>query len=333
MLSRRDLLRGAGLLGAAAGLGACSTSGGGTVASGGPTEDATRTEPASPTQSKSPKAALPRTKPWQPAPAEVAPRVKLQATRLVEAVASWESGQGSVAAARERLAAGGFDPGLVSQLGPLLGPGEAAAAEIRVAQYGGILESSASVLVVVDQWLRKAGRRVVAGGTTLDIRLTAATPRWQVTQVRPARPGSPAQQLPRATRRLLDNDRILVPYAAAADLRAGVVRPSVVNALSDLSRDFMVGVSILRSGHPIRVFGTDRRSSHTDGLAVDVWSVDGRSVIKATGSRLVADFMRAAAETGAFQVGGPQNLDGLGRQYFSDATHQDHIHIGYTAAP
>jgi len=39
--------------------------------------------------------------------------------------------------------------------------------------------------------------------------------------------------------------------------------------------------------------------------------------------------MRIAAGTGADQVGGPEDLDDSGSQYFSDPTHSDHVHVGF----
>ena len=41
--------------------------------------------------------------------------------------------------------------------------------------------------------------------------------------------------------------------------------------------------------------------------------------------------MQAATDVGAYQVGGPADLDGGDRQYFADDTHQDHIHLGFPA--
>jgi hypothetical protein len=38
--------------------------------------------------------------------------------------------------------------------------------------------------------------------------------------------------------------------------------------------------------------------------------------------------MRAAASTGSYNVGGPYQLPGS--TYFSDNTHHDHVHAGYT---
>ncbi|MFD7834154.1 hypothetical protein [Streptomyces sp. NPDC059761] len=42
-------------------------------------------------------------------------------------------------------------------------------------------------------------------------------------------------------------------------------------------------------------------------------------------------FMRAAAAAGSYNVGGPVRLSGGTRsnRLFSDATHHDHVHIGF----
>ena len=78
------------------------------------------------------------------------------------------------------------------------------------------------------------------------------------------------------------------------------------------------------------MFGTYRTSDHTDGRAVDIWALDGRPIIERGASAKVADFMRAAQDAGAYQVGGPVDLDGSGASFFSDDTHRDHIHLGFT---
>ncbi len=91
--------------------------------------------------------------------------------RLVEAAGTWAAGDGGVDKARARLISAGYDADLVDDLAPLLGDGVAAVAQVVVAQYGGILVDSASVLAVVDQWVLQPDGSVKAGGTTLDIRL------------------------------------------------------------------------------------------------------------------------------------------------------------------
>jgi hypothetical protein len=244
----------------------------------------------------------------------------------------WDSvGGGTIAGARLRLDRAGYDPTLADDFEPLLGNAEAAAAQVVVAQYGGILADSASVLVVVDQWTSDGEGEVRAAGTTLDIRLQADEPQWTVTEVRPARWDNDRGDLSQMTRQLLENDQVALPLAAANDVRSGAIDDSVLRALALLSESYRLDVSILRSGHPLRVFGTDRISDHTEGRAVDIWAIDGRPVIELGARRVVADLMRAASDVGAYQVGGPTDLDGGDPVYFADDTHQDHIHLGFPA--
>jgi hypothetical protein len=324
-MARRDLLRAAGVLGLSAGLMACTREDAGESA---PVSDPRVTPSAADTPTG---AALPRARRWEPSPQDVAPEVKVRAVRLIEAAGTWGAGDGGVENARSRVINAGYEGALVEDLTPVLTNGVAAVAHVRVAQYGGILVDSASVLAVVDQWVLQRDGSVKAGGTTLDIRLLADEPDWTVTKVRPARSGRDTDDLSRPARRLLDNNRVVLPHAAESDIRAGAIHDNVLIALGSLSSLHRVDVSILRSGHPLRVFGTDRTSNHTDGLAVDIWALDGRPIIDTGDSPAVAEFMTAASEVGAYQVGGPVNPDGGGTAYFSDDTHEDHIHLGFTA--
>jgi hypothetical protein len=208
----------------------------------------------------------------------------------------------------------------------LLGAGDAAVTVVRDAQYGGILSSSASVLVVVDQWRAMPDGTVVAGGTTVDVRLVAASPRWRVTEVLPARPGAASSSLTATAKRVLADSRIRLPHAANSDIRAGAIHDSVLALLVSLAREHVVDVSVLRSGHPLHVFGTSRTSDHPRGRAVDVWALDHRPLVLPANHALATSAMRSAVARGAYNVGGPVLLSGP--QYFSDRTHQDHIHLG-----
>lgn len=283
--------------------------------------------PATPPPLTSPAPTLPAARPWTARPGEVRPAVKARATSFVQAVGDWSDGQGSVVAAGSRVRRLGFDPGLVPQLADLLGPGSAATTRIVDAQYGGILNSSASVLVVVDQW-RSISGRTKAGGTTFDVRLVAAHPRWRVVAVHPARPAPPVPSLPEAARAVLTDRRIHLPYAARADVASGRIHTSVLELLSAMASRWIVDVSVVRSGHPIDVFGTNRPSDHPKGRAVDVWALDSRPLVEPANHGLAVAGMRFAVSRGAYNVGGPVQLSGP--QYFSDNTHHDHIHLGFT---
>jgi hypothetical protein len=257
--------------------------------------------------------------------------------QLIEALGSWPSGGSGVAAAQRRITAlGGLDPGLADQAGPLVSTADEAALQVVDAQYGGILADSASVLVVCDQWTRAAGSGgpPVQGGTTVDVRLSAATPRWTVTALYPAAPGPAAAAVSAAATQVLANSRIELPPAAMADVRSGSVHDSVLQAMLTLARTYTMSVSVVRSGHPLDVFGTDRPSDHPLGRAFDVWRINGRTVVDPTTPHdLVDGFMRAAAAAGSYNVGGLRQLSG-GRtpnQFFSDDTHHDHVHAGFTS--
>lgn len=330
-LSRRQLLVGALTTGF---LAACSTATPTTGGAPSPTSTGT-TEPPTPSAASpsatasaaSPVAAsLPRTAPWTVRRGEVEPAVKRRATSLVEAVAVWTASQGDLASARRRAAAAGYDPGLVTGLAPLLGAGTDAVVSVRDAQYGGILSASSSVLVVVDQWRLMPTGELNAGGTTLDIRLVRGASGWRVVDVLPAKPvraGAPST----TAESVLAEERIRLPYAAHADVSGGSVHDSVLTVLLALAEQHVVDVSVLRSGHPLLVFGTSRHSDHPKGRAADVWALDGRPLVVPDNHGLATRAMREAVSRGAYNVGGPVQLSGP--QYFSDRTHQDHIHLGF----
>ncbi|PJN40322.1 hypothetical protein CG747_11520 [Streptomyces sp. CB02959] len=267
---------------------------------------------------------------WRPSPGDVRPEVKERAVELVRAIGAWPAGERG--AARARVGALRLAPSLVDQAGPLRPAGAEAVLEVVVAQYGGILADTASVLVVCRQWVRRDDGAVVAGGTTVDVRLRRARPRWEVTALHPAALGAPSAAPGEAARRVLAaGPAIELPPAAAADVRSGAVHTSVLEALLELARKHRLGVSVVRSGHPLKVFGTDRPSDHPRGRAVDVWRIDGRAVVDpATPRRLVESLMRAAAAAGSYNVGGPYLLSGgTAGQFFSDDTHRDHVHMGF----
>ena len=256
------------------------------------------------------------------------PDVKALATGLVEAVGAWTDGDGSRAAARLRAARAHYDPALVAALDALLLAAPAAAVQVRDAQYGGILNTSASVLIVVDQWLKKTDGSVVPGGTTIDARLSKDRGRWHVVDAFPAQPAAPSPHVSRAAHRVLSEPRIRLPYAARADVAGNGIHDSVLTLLSALGTQHVVDVSVLRSGHPLHVFGTARLSDHPQGRAVDIWALDGRPIVQSGNHGLAASAMRFGVAHGAYNVGGPVRLQG--RQYFSDNTHHDHVHLGFS---
>ncbi|MFF8914777.1 hypothetical protein ACF08M_16015 [Streptomyces sp. NPDC015032] len=315
-LGRRQLLLGAGAL--LAGTTACSAT------------SRTASGPSPPESPPLPRPSpLPATTAWHPDRGDVQPDVKLRAVQVVEAIGAWPAGQGSTPAAKRRVAALGAAPSLVDRAGPLRPAADEAALQVIDAQYGGILRDTASVMVVCRQWT--PGH---AGGTTVDVRLSRARPRWEVTALHPGRPGAAVASLPAAARQVLDSPRIGLPPAAEADIRSGHIHPAVLRALLRLAGTYRMDLTVFRSGHPLYVFGTDRPSDHPPGRAFDVWRIDGHRVVDpATPRRLTESFVRDAAMAGSYNVGGPIQLSGgaTAHQFFTDDTHHDHVHVGFAS--
>ncbi|NYJ00649.1 hypothetical protein HNR19_001347 [Nocardioides thalensis] len=193
--------------------------------------------------------------------------------------------------------------------------------QVTYTQYFGYLPPEASILVEADF---RSG-----GGTTYDVRLRETAEGWRTASVTPAADLSPVEEPGRLARRVLDSDRIDLPWAGRKDVAAGLVAEPVLRSMLAVAEHHRIGISVLISAHPVNVFGTDRRSNHPDGQAYDIGSIDGRLVVDPDTAGLVRRVMGIAADTGAYQVGGPVDPDADGSQYFSDLTHSDHVHVGF----
>ena len=327
---RRGLLLGAGALlvaGCTAPRSSPTTSSAATAPSASPAPGGSAaTTPASTPTPTPPQ--LPVTTAWSADGNEIEGAVKLVATRMIETLGTWDVAQAGVAAAGARLSALGIDPGLASQAAGLLSGGTAAALQVIDAQYGGLLSSSASVLIPTRQWVIDPSGTQTKRGWTFDVRLSAASPAWRVTAINPSNPGAAAAVDSLATQ-VLGSSRIDLPPASRADIASGQVQDSVLRALLTLSKTYTIGVSVIRSGHPLYVFGTTRLSDHPRGRAFDTWRINGVPVVASTTPRsLVTGYMQAAAAAGSYNVGGPYRLSGS--VYFSDQTHHDHVHAGFS---
>lgn len=191
------------------------------------------------------------------------------------------------------------------------------AVQIIDAQYGGLLAMSASVLVVT------------APLHTYDVRLSRGRRGWRVTAVYPSRTGRAATRHSLAASHVLASDRIALPPAARRDVLSGHVHDTVLEGMLAVSRRWHIDVSVIRSGHPLDVFGTTRPSDHPLGRAFDTWAIDGQPVVApATPKTLVVSYMEAVTAAGSYNTGGPYLL-GSAPQWFSDRTHHDHVHAGF----
>ncbi|CAM5518602.1 hypothetical protein ACIG0C_12460 [Kitasatospora aureofaciens] len=333
---RRGVLR-AGAAAVLLGAVGCSSGGkpGGASTSSVAAPTATPTAATTPTAAPTPAATptpLPSPPLWQPGPGEIQPDVKRRAVELVAALGAWPPGGQGVEPGRARVAALGLPPGLADQAGRLAPAAVEASLEVIDAQYGGILADSASVLVVCRQWTRQSDGSVAPGGITVDVRLSRAEPRWTVIALHPGDPGPAAASPAPAVAKVLAEPRIELPPEAEADLLSGNVHDTVPTAMLRLAGPYTLSVSVVRTGHPLDVFGTTRPSDHPLGRAFDVRRIDGRAVVDpATPRQLIESFMRDAAAAGSYNVGGPVAIAGAGNQFFTDDTHHDHVHIGFNS--
>jgi len=139
--------------------------------------------------------------------------------------------------------------------------------------------------------------------------------------------------------RLLARPNVHLDPRARADLEAGIVDPRVVAALNAAAdAGFDLGVGVIETGHSQFVAGTNSVSNHWYGRAVDIHTVNDTAVSDTnTDAWSLAWFF--------FSLPGPARPDELGHPWgsdpalmgqlgsFSNADHEDHLHIGWDSPP
>jgi hypothetical protein len=197
-------------------------------------------------------------------------------------------------------------------------------------QLSGVTDSSLGAMVVVRQTLLSDDGQARRLTRVLDVRLRLSRERWSLDRVAsvggtPApRPASPSP----AARRVLDDANITLSDSARWDLHRGVVDEALLTALATAAEQHELSISVFKSGHPHNVWGTVRPSAHSNGLAADIYAVDGRPVIaqrRASGDAY--DVASTLFANGASQLGSPWVFGSGGPRSFTDAVHQDHLHI------
>jgi hypothetical protein len=126
--------------------------------------------------------------------------------------------------------------------------------------------------------------------------------------------------------------RLVFDTDGAADLRAGRIDPRVVALLDHLSREHRITVSSMRSDHGTYTAGGSV-SNHASGRAVDIATVDGQPVSpgNAAARKLAESLAALDPRLRPTEIGTPWALDGPA--YFTDADHQDHLHLAYDDPP
>ena len=168
------------------------------------------------------------------------------------------------------------------------------------------------------------------GRTSFADRALALTRYNRAVGLRPLVTGFQAakQELRRA---VLADKRLDIYSGGRADIEAGRINVRVLVLLRYLAEAHgQVTVSSLQSGHGFYT-KSGNVSAHSYGLAVDVSSLDGRSIAGNQGrgglaERAVRNILLLPVELRPKQV---ISLLGLGGPSFPMADHWDHIHVGY----
>jgi hypothetical protein len=115
----------------------------------------------------------------------------------------------------------------------------------------------------------------------------------------------------------------------AADWRSARLDRRVRQLLVAAAAHHRIRVSCLRTGHSWFVAGTNRVSNHSVWRAVDVGQVDGSPVSPSNqAARQLALWIgQGRAGVQPSEVGSPWLFGG--RPWFTDAAHQDHLHVGF----
>ncbi len=120
----------------------------------------------------------------------------------------------------------------------------------------------------------------------------------------------------------------MLDSVGVADIKAGRIDPRVIGVLTKLSQEHKITVSCMCSDHSKFTAGGSV-SNHHFGRGADIAAIDGEIV--GPGSPLARE---VASELSSLnpdirpnEIGSPFAINGAG--YFTDAAHQNHLHIGF----
>ena len=127
---------------------------------------------------------------------------------------------------------------------------------------------------------------------------------------------------------LLKNKNVVLDDVGVADIKAGRIDPRIVGVLTKLSQEHKITVSCMCSDHSKFTAGGSI-SNHAYGRGLDIAAIDGEIV--GPGSPLAREISSELSQLDApirpDEIGSPFAISGPG--YFTDAAHQNHIHVGF----
>ena len=304
---------------------------------GGPDPVAERPGGAAPTRpaEQAPPTQPPRVAPYEPSSSEEYPHAKRIAGRIVQRVLTYSRGAKVSDIARSAIRTGADTSGFTPELARIVDRSRRAWAEVIYVQLSGVTETSFGAMVVVRQRSEDAEGDRKEVTRVVDVRLTRSGGPWRFERFGSlgGRPASRPENLSPAARRVLDHPSIWMSDTSRWDIYRGRIDDVLLDRLAQVAERFPLSIAVLGTGHPPEVWNTTRVSAHTRGAAADIFAVSGKSVIRqrqqgSPAFRLAAEFVNG----GAAQVGSPWILGAGGSRSFTDAVHQDHIHVQQGAA-
>ena len=131
---------------------------------------------------------------------------------------------------------------------------------------------------------------------------------------------------------VLNNPNIALCPACRQDLIDGVIDQRVIDFLAWAGQGHQVAVSMLKTGHSQFVAGSARVSNHWEGRGADLYAIDGQDV--SASCQQCRAFVEEVVPLGGGrpdEMGQPwPALVGAGGwNVFADASHADHVHVGW----
>ena len=124
------------------------------------------------------------------------------------------------------------------------------------------------------------------------------------------------------------NRNVVLDADGLADMRSGRMDPRIVHVLDRISREHRITISATMSDHPRMTTG-GTVSNHAHGRAVDISMVDGRPVgpDNEAAMKLAHALRELDPAIRPTEIGTPWAIDDPA--FFTDADHQDHLHVGF----
>ena len=167
---------------------------------------------------------------------------------------------------------------------------------------------------------------------TLDVRLRLRDGAWVVHHLA-STGGQPPEgddhELSPEAQAVLDHPRIELPDSAVWDIQAGRISPTLLRVMARAAEQIEYGAVVLATGHPLEIFGTDRKSDHTRGRAIDIYRVGDSNVVddrkEGSATHQLVEWFYDQPEVA--RIGSPWALDGFGGRSWTDVLHLDHRHV------